>query len=133
MQHNFEGQVLVDEIGIVGYKFYASIAMKCNPDFHHDCVSILPLYFQDRELSGLELYVSKGVMNPPKVFILRFLTHHLFNSRMSCSTLVMEQQGKWLLMTMVIVFNFSDSSGLPFRAICPDTHDGEDVERMASK
>ncbi len=70
MNNNLEMKKVIEQLGIDGYKFYASIAQKRHKNFK-DGATIVPAYFANREDSGLEPYVGK-VMNQAKDIIIDF-------------------------------------------------------------
>jgi D-amino-acid oxidase len=70
MNNEPEMQIIIDKIGIDGYKFYSEIAKSQNKDFQNSAL-IVPAYFESREESGLEPYVGI-VMKPAKDVILDF-------------------------------------------------------------
>jgi hypothetical protein len=70
MNNEPEMQIIIDKIGIDGYKFYSEIAKNQSKDFQNSAL-IVPAYFESREESGLEPYVGI-VMKPAKDVILDF-------------------------------------------------------------
>ena len=66
-----EVQPLIDRIGVEAYLFYQSV-VEGKHKFLKDGVRIVPTYFENRKDSGLEPYVTAGVMKPAKNVILDF-------------------------------------------------------------
>ena len=71
MDNDPEFQKIIDQIGINAYKFYSDIAQKKHKHFKGGA-KILPTYFETREDSGLEPYVTEKIMKPAKDVILDF-------------------------------------------------------------
>jgi D-amino-acid oxidase len=70
MHNTPELQKTIDDIGIESYKFYKNISLKKNKQIKTGAV-IIPAYFTNRQISGLEPYVGK-VMEPAKDVIVDF-------------------------------------------------------------
>ena len=66
-----EIQHLIDHIGVEAYRFYKAI-VEGKHKFLQNGVRIVPTYFANRQESGLEPYVTAGVMQPAKDVILDF-------------------------------------------------------------
>ncbi|MBY0501833.1 MAG: FAD-binding oxidoreductase [Alphaproteobacteria bacterium] len=64
-------QPLIDRIGVEAYRFYKSV-IEGKHIFLKDGVRLVPTYFENRKDSGLEPYVTAGVMKPAKNVILDF-------------------------------------------------------------
>ncbi|MBX9804906.1 MAG: hypothetical protein K2Y18_04030 [Alphaproteobacteria bacterium] len=76
MQNSPEFQVLVDQFGVNAYKGYRDALAGRHPFINADngqSVMPVPYYTGDRENSGLEPYVTAGVMRPAKDIKLQIL------------------------------------------------------------
>ncbi|HVX01075.1 MAG TPA: FAD-dependent oxidoreductase [Candidatus Babeliaceae bacterium] len=71
MDNDPEMQVIINQIGIDAYKFYAEIAKSDGSSLFNGGAVIVPTYFLNREDSGLEPYVDI-VMKPAKDVVLDF-------------------------------------------------------------
>jgi D-amino-acid oxidase len=62
---------VIEQIGFDAYRFYSKIARGEHPVFKTGA-RIMPAYFRERSMSGLEPYVKKKVMQPAKDVIVDF-------------------------------------------------------------
>lgn len=64
-------QPTIDKIGIDAYLFFADIANNAHAHFKEGAVKV-PTYWENREDSGLEPYVTAGIMQPAREVLLDF-------------------------------------------------------------
>ncbi|KAA8492930.1 hypothetical protein FVE85_9202 [Porphyridium purpureum] len=66
MQNEPDALEWVNQIAMDSYKFYAAVAQGKMPGLRAEGTRALPAYFEDREGSGLEPYVERGIMAAAK-------------------------------------------------------------------